>query len=295
MVNLASYGPADWGPTLSSVALVLFPTLFPLYFLALGAVLLSRVPMGLLLGDLPVALKVGGGLVFIYVFVNFFLTAHLLPAQLQQQDQGDPRGLLYTARLFSGHEILFFGICAAIGYELERVRAGRLDVSKGPHDEALEQHPLPLGLSRTVTLQTMLSADECAERLQRPIPQGFFSYLGRYGVRGEATSSGFRLELGGPQSSLVYAVGRFEGGRPTFIRILLTFKRWVVISFGAALLIFPALWLVLNGVGFPFSPELFLFFLLFGVGGNFLFGIGQRRSLLNQIKRATDSQEVALP
>lgn len=293
--NGASYGPADWGPTLIDVVVALFPAIFPLFLLAMGVAMLSGAPIGVLFGDLPVMVKAGGALLFLYVFVNFFLTLHLLPATPQQQNSGDPHGLMYAARLFSGHEMIFFGICAAIGYELERVRSGRLNVNVGPRDDALEQHPLPLRLSRSVSLQTMLSAEECAQRLQKPIPQGFFAYLGRYGVRGEVSPSGFRLELGGPQVSMVYAVGHFEGGgRPTFIRVLLTFKRWAVISFVVAILIFPAIWLGLNSIGFPFSPELLLFFLVFGVGGNFLFGLGQMASLLNQIKRATDSQQVSI-
>ena len=294
VLNVASYGPAAWGPVLMNVALALFPAVFPIFFLALGALMLSRASVGVLFGDLPGAVKAAGALVFLYVFFNFFLTLHLLPATPQAESQGDPRGLAYAARLFSGHEMIFFGVCAAIGYELERVRAGRLNLSVGPRDDALERHPLPLRLSRTLTLQTMLSADECAQRLQKPIPQGFFSYLGRYGLRGEVDPSGFRLELAGPQASMVYAVGHFEGGgRPTFIRVLLTFKRWVVVSFGLSVLIFPAVWLALVAAGFVFAPELLLFFLLFGVGGNYLFGLGQMKSLLKQIKRATDSEQVA--
>ena len=294
VVNGASYGPADWGPTLMSIALALFPAIFPLFFLALSAIALSGAPIGVLFGDLPGPVKAAGVLVFLYVFANFFLTARLLPATPQQEGAGNPQGLMYAVRLFSGHEMVFFGICAAIGYELERVRSGGLNLNVGPRDDALEQHPLPLGLSRALTLQTMLSPEECAQRLQRPIPQGFFSYLGRYGVRGEVKLTDFRLELAGPQASMVYAVGHFEGDRPTFIRVLLTFKRWAVISLGAAILAFPIVWLVLNTMGFPFSAWLLLFFLVFGLGGNFLFGLGQMRSLLNQIKRATDSQPVSV-
>ncbi len=114
-------------------------------------------------------------------------------------------------------------------------------------------------------------------------------------MRGEVDPSGFRLELAGPQPSMVYAVGHIESsGRPTFIRVLLTFKRWAVISLGVTILIYPVLWLALNSLGFPFSRELLLFFLVFGVGGNFTFGLAQMASLLNQIKRATDSQPVSV-
>ena len=294
-VNAASYGPAEWGPTLVNLAFVLFPGIFPLFFLALGAIGFSASPIGVLFGDLPWPLKALGALVFGYVFLNFILTFQLLPSTPQQQGTNDPQGLMYVARLFSGHELIFYGVCAAIGYELERVRSGRLNLNVGPRDDAIERHPLPLGLSRIVTLQTMLSAEECAERLNKPIPQGFFSYLGRYGIRGEVNPSGFRLELGGPQTSMVYAVGLFEGGgRPTFIRVLLTFKRWVVISLAIGLLAYPVVWLILNTFAFHFAPELLVFFLLIGFGGNFLFGLGQMTSLLNQIKRATDSQAVSL-
>lgn len=294
-VNAASYGPATWGPMLLNLAIALFPGVFPLFFLAIAAITLSRAPIGVLFGDVPGPVKAAGALVFLYVFANFFLTFHLLPATPKHESASNPQGLMYVARLFSGHEMVFFGVCAVIGYELGRVTAGRLNLNVGPRDDAIEQHPLPLGLSRSVTLQTMLSADECADRLRKPIPQGFFAYLGRYGVRGEVNPSGFRLELGGPQVSMVYAVGQFQGGgRPIFIRVLLTFKRWAVISFGVTILVYPALLLILNGIGFPFSLELLLFFLIFGLGGNFLFGLGQMTSLLNQIKRATESQPVSL-
>jgi len=37
-----------------------------------------------------------------------------------------------------------------------------------------------------------------------------------------------------------------------------------------------------------------VFFVVFSVGGNYLFGLGQMTSLLNQIKRATESQAVSL-
>jgi len=294
-VNIASYGPAEWGPGLMDAALALFPVIFPLFFLAIGAVTFSRAPIGVLFGDLPMPVKAIGAAVLVYVVLNFLLTFHLLPASPHSESTTNPQGLMYVARLFSGHEIVFFGVCAAIAYELERVRSGRLNLNVGPRDETIERHPLPLRLSRTVTLQTMLSADECAQRLQKPIPQGFFSYFGRYGVRGEVDSSGFRLELGGAQASMVYAVGHFEGGiSPTLIRVLLTFKRWVVISLGASVLGYPVVWLILDRFGFPLAPELLVFFVVFGVGGNYLFGLGQMTSLLNQIKRATEAQAVSL-
>lgn len=294
-VNIASYGPPAWGPALMDVALGLFPVIFPVFFFAVGATSYARLPYGALFSALPRPLIVAGVAVFAYVFVNFFFLVQLLPASAEQQAVASHQQLLYSARLFTGHEIWFFGICAAIGYQLDRFRRGELNFDAGPRDQSLEQHPLPWPLSRNVTLQSPLSAEECAQRLQQPIRQGFFSYLGRYGVRGTVDSSGFRLELGGMQTSMVYGVGRFEGGgRPTFIRLFLTFKRWPLIGLALALLLVPAWWLVMAALRVPFPWELVVFFYVFGIGGNMLFALVQMSSLLNQISRATEAQRVAI-
>jgi hypothetical protein len=44
--------------------------------------------------------------------------------------------------------------------------------------------------------------------------------------------------------------------------------------------------------GFPLPWFLLAFVLAFGVGGNVLFGLDQRRRLLTQIKRATEAREI---
>ena len=294
-VHIASYGPTAWGPTLTDVALGLFPVIFPVFFIALGAMSYARVGYGALFTTLPRPVIAAGVVLFVYIFVNFLFLAHLLPASVEQQAVASPQQLLYVARLFTGHELWFFGICGTIGYQLDRFRRGELNFDAAPRDQSLEQHPLPWPLSRTVRFQSTLSADECAQRLQQPIPQGFFSYLGRYGVRGSVDSGGFRLELGGMQASMVYGVGRFDGGgRPTFIRVFLTFKRWPLIGLALALVVVPAWWLVLATLRIPFPWELVVFFYVFGIGGNMLFGLVQMTSLLNQIKRATEAENVAI-
>jgi len=58
--------------------------------------------------------------------------------------------------------------------------------------------------------------------------------------------------------------------------------------------LYPAIWLVINASGQRFSWELLLAFLIFGIGGNLLFGVGQMSSLVNQIRRATEAKPVAL-
>lgn len=294
-INIASYGPDEWGPALSTAALILFPAVFPVFGVVVFVTAFGRVPVGLLYGALPRWMIAVGAVVAAYVFFNFFFLIHLVPGSAE--DQGNPahQALMYMARLFTGHEMVFFGASALAGYGLEQVRQGKLDLSRGPRDDSLERHPLPWPLSRSITIQTMLTGEECAQRLRAPIPQGFFAFMGRNGVRGEVTATGFRLELAGPQTSMVYAVGHFDGGaRPTFIRVFLTFKRWALLGIAAAIVAYPAIWLVVNAFGQPLSWELLAFLLVFGIGGNLVFGIGQMASLLKQIKRATDGQEVSL-
>lgn len=309
-IHIASYGPAEWGPVLSNLALLAFPALFPVFGFAVVVLAFGRLPVDRLLAGLPRPVIAAGIVIVAYIAFDFILMIKLLPGQPEQQGSGyflnnggdlTPidahsyhQALMYVARLFTGHELVFFGFAAAIGYEIDRVRTGRLNLDAGPRDEALEQHPLPPPFSRLVTLQTMLTAEECVQRLRQPIPQGFFSFFGRYGVRGEVTPAGFRLELGGMQSSMVYAVGKFEGsGRTVFIRILLTFKRWTLIALALSALLIPVFWLVFNAVRFPFGWQLFLFMAVFVVGGNIAYVMGQMQSLLNQIKRATGGESIS--
>jgi hypothetical protein len=311
VTHLATYGPEQWGSILMNVALALFPAVFLIFGPAVVVISLSRVPFWPLLSSLPRPVIIVSFLVFGYVAVDFFLMFKVLPGQPEQHGAEyffNEHGLLvpidvhqynqalmHAARLFTGHEIWFFGLAAALGYQLDRVRRGRIDLDAVPRDDSIEKHPLPSPLSRSLTLQTMLSPEECATRLLQPAPKPAFALVGGYGLRGKATADGFRLELAGSNSSLVYAVGRFAGeGRPTFIRVLLTFKRWPLIVFGVTALLMPVWWLALNSSGFPFPWQGLLFALVVGVGGNFLFGLAQMRSLLNQIKQSTGGQQVSV-
>lgn len=213
-----------------------------------------------------------------------------MPIDLHQYNQA----LMHSARLFTGHELWFFGFAAVLAYQFDRLRRGQITLDTAPRDEAIENHPLPAPLSRSLTLQTMLSPEECAARLLQPAPRPFFAFVGRYGMRGEATSESFRLELAGSNSSMVYAVGRFVGAsRPTFIRVLLTFKRWPLIALGLSTLFLPLFWLITNALGIPFAWQGLLFVFVFGVGGNLVFAFAQMRNLLNQIKQATGGEEMA--
>jgi len=284
VVHLATFGPESWAPLITAVWPLLFFAIFPIAGSAIAALSFGQVPIEVLMGDLPLAIKIGLSLLTVYVVLNFALFFRATMGSVQPP--------MLVARGFTGHAIYFFTAAAVIWYQLDRVRAGKLDVKRGPRDEALERDPLPAPLSRSVVLQTRLSPAECATRLTQAPRTRSFALVGRYGLRGDANSDVFRLQLGGPQSSLVYAFGRFEGTSPTFIRVLLTFKRWYLIAFGGMFLLLPVISLVLSPVEFAWQGILFV--LLFGIGGNLVYGRVQMRSLLRQIEKATESQPVSI-
>jgi hypothetical protein len=271
-LHIATFGPAAWSPSVAGLWPLLFIAMFAVVGGVIVAVSLARIPFEILLWDLPLALKVAGGLGTAYVALNFALMFRAL--------QGVDQPPMYVARLFTGHEMYFFGFATLIGYQLDRIRRGKLEPWRPPRDDALESDPLPWPLSRSAVLQTLLSRADCAARLLQ------------LRLRGEATAEAFRLELTGPRSSLVYAVGRFEGSGPTFIRLLLTFKRWPLIAIGGTLVLLPLVWLMLGPVGFGWQGLLFV--VVFAGGGNIVYGVIQMRRLQAMIQRATEAQSVSI-
>src|SRR5206468_10895543 len=145
-------------------------------FLVYGPVVVivafARVPVERLMAGLPVLVYVVGGAVFLYVFVDFFLMMRVLPGQPEQDgsnfyfnDHGSlipisldayRMAMKQAARLFSGHELIFFGFGTLIGYQIDGIRSGRVSLDIAPRDELMEGSPLPYPLSRVVGLQTAL-------------------------------------------------------------------------------------------------------------------------------------------
>jgi hypothetical protein len=309
-VHLASYGPDQIAPSLMNVALVLFPIVFLIFGPVVVVVNLARIPLDRLFTGLPAFVYVVGGLVVMYVFVDFFAMMPLLPGQPEQDgsnfyfnEHGSlipigadayRMGLMHAARLFSGHELIFFGSAALIAHQLYAIRSGRITIDFVPHDDAMERARLPYPLQRIVSLRTTLTPEACATRLMDPtLPRSFWSFNWSRGLQGEASPAGFRVEMAGTQSQMVYAVGRFEGDvGGTMIRLLVTFKRWPLIALAASAVLVPIAWAAINLLGFQL-PGFVVFFLLFGVVANLLFGLDQRRRLLAQIKRATGAVEIS--
>jgi len=232
-----------------------------------------------------------GVAVVLYVFVDFFAMIQVLPGQPEQDgsnfyfnNKGSlipisadiyRMGLMHAARLFSGHELFFFGFAALLAHQIDAISSGRIAIDLVPRDEMMERSRLPYPLQRVVTLRTALTPEACAARLMDPrLPNTFWSFLdSSRGLQGDA-----------------YAVGRFEAdGGGTSIRLLLTFKRWPLIAVAAAAILIPLAWAAMAGLGFPLPRFVIVFLLVFGVVGNFLFGLDQRRRLLAQIKRAIDA------
>ena len=281
-LHIATFGPGSWEPTITAVWPVLFFAIFPIAGSAIALMSFADIPIELVPAGLPLAIKIGLVGLTVYVAVNFALFFRATAGS------SAPAPML-VARGFTGHAIYFFTAAVVLWYQLDRIRAGKLDAKRGARDDAMEQNPLPAPLSRSVVLQTQLSPAECAIRLTQAPPPRFFTLSRNSGLRGEANPEMFRLQMGRSQSSLVYALGRFEATTPTFIRVLLTFKRWYLISFAASAL-FLGILLVLS----PFVWPGILFVLLFGVGGNLVYGRAQMRTLLRRIQQLTEAQEVSI-
>src|SRR5437773_4202596 len=183
-VHLSSYGPDLIGPMLMNLALALFPIVFLVFGPVVVVVAFARIPVERLMAGLPVLVYVVGGAVLLYVFVDFFLMMRVLPGQPEQDGSNFyfnhhgslvPIGLdayrmamMHAARLFSGHELFFFGFGTLVAYQVDGIRNGRVNLDIGPRDEVMERSPLRYPLSRVVGLQTALSPEACAARLLTP-------------------------------------------------------------------------------------------------------------------------------
>jgi hypothetical protein len=309
-VHLASYGPDEIGPDLMNTALALFPVVFLVFGPAVVVVSFARIPFDRLFAGLPLYAYIVGAAVLFYVFADFFWMMQLLPGQPEQDGSnyffndhgilipisldGYRMGMQHSARLFSGHELIFFGLGALVAYQLDRIRSGRRAVDVAPRDDAIERSPMPYPLAKVVGLRTSLAPEICATRLLTAPPRPAWSFIATSnGLRGQATAAEFRVEIASPQTQMVYAVGRFEKfGGSTGVRLLITFKRWPLIVLGASAALVPLVWAFMAVAGFPLPWIAVVFVVVFGVGGNLLFGFDQRRRLLAQIKRIIEATEL---
>ena len=306
LTHVATYGPPAAADTVTAITFAVFPLIFPLFGAAVIVTAFGRLNLGRLMETVPTGVKVLALLLVAYIFVDFFLMIQDLPGQPIEHDgrfylndhgslipislQAYRQSLMYQARLFSGHEIVFSGAAALIGRQLVRLRRGALPAPPPP--TAQRGVLLPRPFTRRARLTIPMGPDEASQRLQNQVATGAAGwFVQRTKLSGAVSATGFRLELSGPPGrQLVYAMGTFVPGEPTAVELTTTFKTWSILGLLASLVIVPVMAVVMDTVG---RTHFFLVAVplaaVFGVGGNLAFGIWQRRQLLKELTRLLEA------
>jgi hypothetical protein len=275
LAHLSSYGPSTWSGPVQAAAFGAFGLIFPVFGSAVVVLSLGRIPPGQLFGTLPVWLKVLSVCVVAYVFVDFFVMLSVLPGQPIEQggayflnnhgsltpisEAAYRRDLMYGARMFSGHAIVFSGIAALVALQVDRVRRGGVPAGV-PISLSTRRLGLPPPFSRSLRVKTHLSPAECAERLRSYTTTA--RALGWTFSRGEAetlagsvSEAGFRLSLPyGTGSGMVSAAGRFvvQDGAAVVYEVV-SFKRWLLFgTLGGIPIMLGAVLIAFHGVSGPF-------------------------------------------
>lgn len=313
--HLLAYTPLGSSDALQTTSTVAFPAAFPVWGVMLFIIFLGRVPFDRVLSSLPPPLKVLGVLLLAYVGLDFFLMLALLPGQPVKQDgkfffddhglvpttaAAYRQGLAYQARLISGHEMIFFGVAALIGRQIERLRSGKVSLPETPLP-AIGAGVSPGPLDRQVVLETGLTPDECVTRLQPRLGPLLGGSWGRQmEVLGLVSSQGFSLQMGrsGSIRQLVFASGTFaQPARGTQIQLWLQLKHWGLPAIVGAAVAFPIVGAVmdaLSGGGHHFV-ELTTALAVFALVANLAFALYQRHRLLFLIERALDAHRIQTP
>ena len=308
--HVLTYTPLGSADTLQVTSMVVFPVMFPVWGVMLFAIFLGRVPFDRVMSSLPLSIKVLGGLLVAYVFFDFFLMAGLLPGQPVEQggkfffdDHGlvpttaaaYRQGLAYQARLITGHEMLFLGLAAVFGYQLDRLRLGRVSLPHAPIP-AIGDQISPGHLDRLVVLETGLTPDQCASRLQARLgPLLGWHWGSRTELSGLVSPHGFSVQMGqrGSTRQLVFAGGRFaQTGRGTRLHVVLQFKRWGLLTVVGTAVAVPIVGAVVDAVtGGGHDFVIFLSAMAaFALVANITFALYQRHRLLSLIERTLDAR-----
>jgi hypothetical protein len=222
---------------------------------------------------------------------KFFLNDHgtLLPVS----PDGYRQALAHQARLFSGHEMFFFGCAAVFGYQIDRVRSGNLHLAAPPVPKLAGDFPSPVALSQSVVLETSYTPNQCVHELQASVDRLPAAFLwSRSKLWGTVSADGFWLQLAqGSSSQLAFAMGRFvQQGAGTRVQVELRLKRSILLFVVGTALLLPILGTVLDANS---GDHRFLFLLsamaAFGLIGNVAFALFQRRRLLSTIERALNA------
>lgn len=217
--------------------------MFPVGWAAIFSLGFSRVPFGRLIALLPPPVKVLGSLLLVYVVADFILMLVLLPGQPIEQggqyffnNHGGltpisldryRQGLAHQARLFTGHEIVLYGVATVLALQLDRLRRGTIAVTAPPVPSPIIDLARPAPLSRMVVLETALRPDQCVSQLLAELALDLgWSYVG--GLWGSVSTAGFWLALERySRAALVFATGRFTAqGAGSRVQVYLQLKRW---------------------------------------------------------------------
>ena len=313
--HLLTYTPLGPSAALQTTSMVAFLVLFPVWFVMLFAIFLGRVPFDRVLSSLPLQIKVLGALLLAYIALDFFLMVALLPGQPVEQGgkfffnehglvpttaAAYRQGLAYQARLISGHEMFFFGVAAVLGFQLDRLRLGKATLPEAPlpaFGAVLSRGPL----DRLVLLETALSPDQCASRLQARIgPLLGWPWGTRSELSGAVSTDGFSLQIGrrGSTWQLIFAGGKFvQHGPGTRIEAWLQFKSWGLPAIVGTAVAFPIVGVVidaLSGGGHHFV-EVTAAVAVFALVANLAVALYQRDRMLSFIERAIEAHRIATP
>lgn len=242
VIHVLSYTQLGSSDAVQTIVLVLALFLFPVWIVTILGFVFSPLPFDRLAGSLPAVVKTLGFLLVAYIAADFFLMLVLLPGQPVQQNAGfffnnhgsfTPislhiynQGLAYQARLFSGHEMAFYGVAAVFAYQFDRLRRGRIAFT------VLAVPTLAIAvtpLSRLVVLETSLSPDQCVQQLQAELDMVHgWTWAGRSRLWGSVSADGFWLGMeSSSRSAPVFATGRFSPqATGTRIQVHLQLKRW---------------------------------------------------------------------
>jgi hypothetical protein len=313
--HLLTYTPVGSADALQFTSLAVFPVMFPVWGVMIFAFFLGRVPFDGVLRSLPLSVKVLGALLAAYIVFDFFLMSVVLPGQPVEQggkfffdDHGlvpttaaaYRQGLAYQARLITGHEMIFLGLAAVFGYQLDRLRLGKASLPQA-QIPAIGDLVSPGPLDRHVVLQTGLTPDQCASRLQAVLgPILGWQWGSRTELSGLVSADGFSLQIGrrGSTSKLVFAGGTFaQIGRGTRIQVWLQFERWslpAIVGTAVALPVVGAVVDALTGGGHEFVV-LLSGMAVFALVANLGFALYQRHRLVSLIERTLDAQRIPAP
>jgi hypothetical protein len=207
------------------------------------------------------------------------------------------KGLAYQARLISGHEMLFLGLAAVFGYQLERLRLGKASLPQA-QIPAIGEVMSPGQLDRLVVLETGLTPEQAAGRLEARLgPILGWHWGSRTELSGLVSRDGFSLQIGrrGSTRQLVFARGKFaQLERGTRIEVWLQFKHWglpAIVGTAAALPVVGAVMDALTGGGHDFAVLLSAV-AVFALVANLAFALYQRHRLLSLIERTLAAQRV---